>query len=351
MAVDSQVLGEVAAVTKKYVATKIPDNLKKVNYMYNAIMREKTKIDGGTKITLPFKGAANPSSMKSINGTTDVIDRNIAQQLFDAEFNWVYKYTSVNYTLDEMTRTVDTPEGWKKYFKAKKQGAMNDGVRQFTQNLYGSRDNAAAGALYDPKGFNGMYDIFAASGTSYGGFADTDFSDNAWAPIIKTTDQAISYNVVSPLITAARARCEGSDMQQNINGTEEKIDLIITNQYLFSQFKIAEQAQQRYSNVQVKDAKDVSIGWNMYEVDGVKWMIDDFCPGSQTAATYDNWMIIVPTSSFILQCKYGLGMGNSPVDVDNLRLPNQTIIGSDSFFAGALTTAGRRNMVVHKNLA
>jgi hypothetical protein len=351
MAVDSQVLGEIAAITKKHVSQNIPDNLKKVNYFYNAIMKEKVKIDGGSKITLPFKGAANTASMKSINGTTDVIDRNISQQLFDAEFDWVYKYTSVNFTLDEMARTIDSPQGWKKYFKAKKQGAMNDGVRQFTQNLYGSRDNAAAGALYDPKGFNGLYDVFAPSGTAYGGFADTAFSDDAWNPTIATGNQVITYNVLSPLITAARARCEGSDQQTNLNGTELKIDLIVSNSYLFSQFKIAEQAQQRYSNVQVKDAKDVNIGWNMYDVDGVKWMIDDFAPGSKASGTYDNWLMVLPTAAFILQCKYGLGMGKSPVDTDNVRIPNQTIIGSDSFFAGALTTAGRRNMVIHKTLA
>lgn len=350
--VDSTTLGEVAAITKKYVSKRIPDNLKKVNYIYNAIMKEKIPIDGGTKITLPFKGAANPSSMKSINGTTDVIDRNIAQQLYDAEFSWVHKYTSVNFTLDEMARTIDSPEGWKKYFKAKKQGALNDGVRQFTQNLYGSRDNSAAGStLYDPKGFNGMYDIFASSGTTYGGWADTSFSDEAWTPILSTTEQAITYNVVSPLITQARARCEGSDSQTNINDTALKIDLAVSNNYLFSQFKIAEQAQQRYTNVQVKDPSDVQIGWNMYEVDGIKWMIDDFAPGSKTAGTYDNWLIIVPTAAFILQVKYGLGTKASPVDVDNLRIPNQTIIGSDSFFSGALTTAGRRNMVCHKALA
>lgn len=346
--VDSQNLGELGAITKKLVAAAIPDNLKKKNYMYNTIMDKKHKISGGSKITLPFKGSANPASMKSINGTTDVVDRNIAQQLYDAEFAWTHKYTSVNFTLDEMARTQDSADGWEKFMNSKKNGAINDGVRQFTQNIYASRTDATAD-YYDPKGFNGFADIFATSGTTYGGWADTDFSENAWAPIIKTTNASITYNVLSPLLTEARARSEAGEAQSNMYGDESKLDLIVTNQFLFSQFKVAEQAQQRYSNVQVKDPKDVAIGWNMYEVDGIKWMIDEFISGSQTAGTYDNWLIALSTSDMILQYKYGLG-SDSPLDTSSLRIPNQTITGNDTFFSGAMTTAGRRNFAVHKNL-
>jgi len=336
---------EAAAVVVKNVRKKVPDQLRKSNAIFNLITEKQVvKISGGVEITTPFKAYVN-NAINYINGTTDTIDMNVYQQLVYAKFPWVYRVLPVNFTLDEYTKAYEAEEAMADFFAIKINGAIADGVRNFTTGFYNSRSSM------DPKSFNGMRDILATSGTSYGGWADTDFTGDVWAPIIDTTNQAISYSAISSKIGQLKGRIQ-ADSQPNRFGDDLKVDFAICNSFLWSNFKINEQAKQRFTNVRVTDANDVSIGWDMYDVDGVKVQIDEFAPGSASSSAFDNWFIILASGALELRAKYGgfKGLQKSPFDSEDIRIPNQTIMGSQEFFAGALVAPSRRAFAVLKNL-
>lgn len=327
-------LNEANAVVTQYIFKDIPDGLAKANYLWRKLAIEnKEYISGGKNIQFPIKLLAN-NQLGFINGSTDVIDTNISQQINYGTLNWKYFYNNVSITLDDITKTNDTPLAIKSLMKAKIELGKTDAVRRLTQALHGS-------STTDPKSFDGLQDaIAAASGTAYAGLLDTDYADpTAYLPVQDSTTTAVNYSNIAPLIAQVKARLS----QDGSNALDYKLDCAISNSAVYTRFMVAEQNKQRFYENTTLDA-----GFEGIKVNGVFWYVDEFTPGSADGATNDNYLYFLTSKSMCMFYKFGLDK-QSPFD-GAIRIPNQTIQTNQMYLAGNVAVKNRRVNGVFKTL-
>lgn len=326
-------LSEANAVVTQFIFKEIPDGLEKANYLWKMLATDQNEyVSGGKNIQFAIKTLAN-QQLGFINGSTDVIDTNISQQLVYGTLNWKYFYNNISITIDDLTKTQDTPLAIKSLMEAKKNLGKADAVRTLTQALHDS-------STVNAKSFDGLPDIFAASGTAYAGLLDTEFPDaTAYLPVIDTTTQVVNYANIQPLISQVRARLQ----QDGSSSLDYKLDVAISNDSVYSKFMIAEQNKQRfYENTTLES------GFEGIKINGVFWYVDNFTDGTADGTTADNFLYFLTSKSFKFFYKYGLDR-KSPYDGE-IRIPNQTIMANQYYLAGNLANTNRRVNGVFKTL-
>ena len=315
-------LNEANAVVTQFIFKEIPDGLQKANYLwYLLATKNKEYIDGGKFIQFAIKALAN-QSQGFINGSTDVIDMNVNQQLVYGTLNWKYHYSNVSITLDDLTKTSDTPRAIKSLLEAKKQMGKADAIRQLSAAVHNS-------STVNPKSFDGLVD--AISSGAYAGLTPGDFTDNAYLPIVDTATTVVSYSNIAPMITRLRARAQNAG-GASVNG---KVDLMLSNDAVYQAFMNSQQGNQRFVEV-----SDLAAGFEGVKVNGVSWFVDSNAAGSGDGVTADNYLYVLTSDTLRMAYKYGLD-NKSPLD-GVVRIPNQPINGTQAFFAGNLVVDNRR---------
>lgn len=332
MATATYNLDEIFAVTTKFIDDQVSEIFMNTTPLYNEIMKKKEYVDGGNRLTVPLDFNPN-QSIGFISGTAaDLLNVNTQQNMISAELGWKYLYSNFSITLQDLNATADSKHAVVNLVSQKAKNTLGS-VRQFLAKAF-----YASGAS-DPMAFNGMADIFAASGTAYAGLLDTNMGldevgDKKWLPQIDTSTTSITYAALEPMITKLKTKA-------SINGNAAKLGYMVSKAAVLSKFKATQQTQQRFL-----PAKDLAAGFDGLNVDGIIWYADEFCPGSGSAYT----LYIINPDSIKFFYKYGFEGKNSPNDVSGLRLPNQPVMIHQKFYTGNLFCVDRRVNGVFKAL-
>jgi hypothetical protein len=320
MATQTYNLDEIFAITTKYLDDQISEIFMNTTPLYNEIMKKKEYVDGGNRLTVALDFNPN-QSINYITGTSaDLLNVNTQQNLIPAELDWKYLYSNFSITLRDLNATADSKHAIVSLVSQKAKNTLGS-VRQFlAKSFYGSAAN-------DPNAFNGMADIFAASGTAYAGLLDTDLGldevgDAKWLPAFDTSSTVVDYQTIEPMITKLKTKA-------SINGNGAKLGYMVSKANILSAFKQNQQMQQRFL-----PAKDLAAGFDGVNVDGVVWYADEFAPAG--------YLYLINPDSIKFFYKYGFEGKDSPQDVSGLRLPNQPIMVHQKFYTGNLFCVDRR---------
>lgn len=287
------------------------------------------KETGGLYLQFPVKLIAN-STQGFIAGSGGTVGIAPSVQNQYGVLNWKYFYWSTNFTLADMT--IANGEQDKIKILAKKiKGSMNDANRTMASATF---TGTGSGALY----FDGLADVGAASGTSYAGLTDTDYSDaTAYLPYISTATQ-VTYANINEMINTTRAR-----VQQSEYNPERIFGLM--NSGVFSKFQAAVQNAQMFI-----DTKDMySVGFQGFRVNGVEFYLDAYVQGTNTAESTNNYIWIIPMDVFKFHYKFGFD-ASSPFDTQDLRIPDQPVLSTQKFIAGNWVCTDRRLVSVCKTM-
>jgi len=321
-------LSNAVAIAHKYIEKNVPVLFAMAHPLMDKMMERKEYADG-ERLQFPL----NFNKMQNvgfISGTTaDVIDTNTQQNLTYAELDWKKWNEGFSITLDELVRA-SGDNAVKNIITAKTENTL-ESIKDFIQTgFYGS-------ATTNTLAFNGLADIFAASGTAYAGLTDTDFGndvagDNLFLPNIDTTLHYCSYSNISPKITKIKSKGQGAP------------DYMISNSNVFQAYKsIMQAAGQRYVG-----ETELKSGFDSIKVDGVTWLADDYAPGT-SSSTQDNYLYIISSKTFGIKYKFGFGKA-SPMDSDNILIPNQPVIFKNKYGAANIYCNNRRLNAVFKAL-
>lgn len=320
MATQTYNLDEIFAVTTKYIDKNVEEIFCNTTPLLKEIMKKKEYVDGGNRLTVALDFNPN-QAIGYITGTAaDLLNVNPQQNLIPAELDWKFMYSNFSITLKDLNATADSKHAIVSLVSQKAKNTLAS-VRQFlASSFYGSAAN-------NPNAFNGLADIFAASGTAYAGLLDTDLGvdavgDKKWLPQFDTTSTVCDYQSIEPMLTKLKTKA-------SIEGNASKLGYMVSKANILSSFKQKQQLQQRFL-----PAKDLEAGFDGVNVDGVVWYADEFCPAST--------LYLINADSIKFFHKYGFEGKDSPQDVSGLRIPNQPIMVHQKFYTGNLFCVDRR---------
>lgn len=320
MATQTYNLDEIFAVTTKYIDKNVEEIFCNTTPLLKEIMKKKEYVDGGNRLTVALDFNPN-QAIGYITGTAaDLLNVNPQQNLIPAELDWKFMYSNFSITLKDLNATADSKHAIVSLVSQKAKNTLAS-VRQFlASSFYGSAAN-------NPNAFNGLADIFAASGTAYAGLLDTDLGvdavgDKKWLPQFDTTSTVCDYQSIEPMLTKLKTKA-------SIEGNASKLGYMVSKANILSSFKQKQQLQQRFL-----PAKDLEAGFDGVNVDGVIWYADEFCPAST--------LYLINADSIKFFHKYGFEGKDSPQDVSGLRIPNQPIMVHQKFYTGNLFCVDRR---------
>ena len=320
MATQTYNLDEIFAVTTKYIDKNVEEIFCNTTPLLKEIMKKKEYVDGGNRLTVALDFNPN-QAIGYITGTAaDLLNVNPQQNLIPAELDWKFMYSNFSITLKDLNATADSRHAIVSLVSQKAKNTLAS-VRQFlASSFYGSAAN-------NPNAFNGLADIFAASGTAYAGLLDTDLGvdavgDKKWLPQFDTTSTVCDYQSIEPMLTKLKTKA-------SIEGNASKLGYMVSKANILSSFKQKQQLQQRFL-----PAKDLEAGFDGVNVDGVIWYADEFCPAST--------LYLINADSIKFFHKYGFEGKDSPQDVSGLRIPNQPIMVHQKFYTGNLFCVDRR---------
>lgn len=313
-------LDEIFATTTKYIDDKITEAFGLTTPFMNEVMKRKKYVDGGNRLTFAID-AIPMNNIGFISGTAaDLLDVSTQQNLVPAELDWKYLYTGYSVTLQDLNTTANSKHAIVSLVVEKAKNSLASTKQFLSKSLFASATN-------NPQAFNGLGDVFAASGTSYAGLLDTDLGvdeagDKLWLPQFDTTSTVCDYQSISPMLDKLKTKA-------NFSGTGSKIDFMISKANILSAFKKAQQAQQRFIA-----EKDLKAGFDGINVDGVVWYADEFAGAGE--------LFLLSSDSFKFMYKYGFDGKSSPQDISGVRLPNQPIMTHQRFITGNLACTNRR---------
>ena len=320
MATQTYNLDEIFAVTTKYIDKNVEEIFCNTTPLLKEIMKKKEYVDGGNRLTVALDFNPN-QAIGYITGTAaDLLNVNPQQNLIPAELDWKFMYSNFSITLKDLNATADSKHAIVSLVSQKAKNTLAS-VRQFlASSFYGSAAN-------NPNAFNGLADIFAASGTAYAGLLDTYLGvdavgDKKWLPQFDTTSTVCDYQSIEPMLTKLKTKA-------SIEGNASKLGYMVSKANILSSFKQKQQLQQRFL-----PAKDLEAGFDGVNVDGVIWYADEFCPAST--------LYLINADSIKFFHKYGFEGKDSPQDVSGLRIPNQPIMVHQKFYTGNLFCVDRR---------
>lgn len=334
-------LQDALAVTTANINNEISDILAKENYLYQKLDKMKVFKDGGLNFQIPI--ANQESNQKGfIAGTNDVINLSPNTVLTYGTLNWKNFYYGVSIELMDMVTTSDSSDAVVSLVLAKKAQALNSAVRDLSSGFYGS---AANNVLL----FNGFADIFAASGTAYAGLNNSSANLSNWFYLLDTAltggsaINLLTYNYLAKMITTLNARSGQMPVDKTIN-SNYKVDLILANPAVYSQYCAQMQVQQRYY------ADDIAkTGFEYVKVNNVDFTSDPFSPGSGDGTTADNFCYVLSMASIQLWYKYWFDKP-SPIDYKGMTIPNQPLASTVQYLSGNLVCTNRRVNGVFKTL-
>ena len=320
MATQTYNLDEIFAVTTKYIDKNVEEIFCNTTPLLKEIMKKKEYVDGGNRLTVALDFNPN-QAIGYITGTAaDTLSVTPQENLIPAELDWKFMYSNFSVTLRDLNATADSKHAIVSLVSQKAKNTLAS-VRQFlASSFYGSAAN-------NPNAFNGLADIFAASGTAYAGLLDTDLGvdavgDKKWLPQFDTTSTVCDYETIEPMLTKLKTKA-------SIEGNASKLGYMVSKANILSAFKQRQQLQQRFL-----PAKDLEAGFDGVNVDGVIWYADEFCPAST--------LYLINADSIKFFHKYGFEGKDSPQDVSGLRIPNQPIMTHQKFYTGNLFCVDRR---------
>ena len=309
-----------AAVTQYIEDEKTWDGLAKRTAFMNHLMGKGKKHQvGGLYIQFPIKLIANTAS-GFISGTNALTSVNPSVQLQYGTLNWKYFYFHVNFSLSDYN-TCKGDDEKVDFFATKTEGALNDAIREWSTYFhYTSTSNALL-----PEG---LLDVVAASQTAYAGLTDTDYSDTtAYLPLIDSSTATVNYTNINLGYTQLQSRMQKELMPEGVMG--------IMNAGTFARFQSSVQNQQIFTESSVLKA-----GSPGFKVNGVDFVLDAYCPGTQNGSTADNYVYIFPTD--IMKMYYNFGFGTkSPFD-GVTKMPNQPIESIQHYISFNLVCNNRR---------
>jgi hypothetical protein len=316
-----------AAVVQYIESEKTWDGLAKRTAFMNHLMgKGKKKINGGLYIQFPIKLVANASSA-FISGTNSLVDINPSIQLQYGVLNWKYYNFAINFTLQDFN-VANGKEEVVDFMAEKTEGALSDAVREWSQAAHIGTFSAAAGTQSTyPLKLDGLLDFCVASGTSYAGLTNTDYTSGYYLPIIDSTTATMNYTNINLGINKLKGRMQKEMSPSGILG--------IMNPATYSRFQSSVQNAQRFT-----EESTLKAGSEGFKVNGIDFVLDSDCPGTQDGSTADNMCYIFPTD--IMKMYYHFGFGSkSPFDGE-VRMPNQPIMSTQHFVSFNLVCVNRR---------
>lgn len=330
MAFTTSQLSNAFAIAHKYIDKELPILFEMEHPFLKKIMDGKQHADGERlQFPLSFNKMQN---IGFISGTSaDILDSNTQQNLTYAELDWKMWYEGFSVTHEELVKA-SGPNAVVDIVTAKVENTL-ESFRDFMhRNIMGS-------ASSDPRAFNGLLDIFAASGTAYAGLTDTDFGtdvagDSLYLPLIDTSVHYPSYSNISPFITKIKAK------------KATALDYILTTPAIFQRYKDLQQASgQRYVG-----EKDLKSGFEGLMIDGVPMLADAYVQGTGGATT-DSYMYGISSKTMGLKYKYGWDKVSPLSDREGVVIPNQPIIFRKDLYAANMFCNDRRLNFVLKTLS
>lgn len=259
----------LTAITQKYIAPRVVDNtFKGAPFAY--WMREEGRlvIRGGRSITQPIIKAQLNSEMY------DGLDPATLEQLepfTSAEYQW--KWGRVPFVIQETDIDKNSgDEGVVDIVQATEETAKLTMIELLSSQLFGT--NASA-----PKSFDGLQDLFAASGTSYGGLLDTEFvSPATWLTQIRSL---LSAGVLTALdMRLLRGQCTKGAVKPNLG---------LCNFPTYAKIWAIAQGAQRFG-----EERMASLGFDHIMFEDMAIMPDEHASGSGTGLA-DNWLMFLNT--------------------------------------------------------
>lgn len=327
------IYGEAFAVATRYILKKTPEIFTTVTPVLTKIMEKKEYVDGGYRLSEAVQ-AYMMQNIATITGTAaDILDVSTQKNLECAQLDWKHIYSGFSVTQDDIVKTGSSKHAIASLMAKKAENSIASTKEFIAAQLFGS-------AVNNPKDLNGFGDMFAASGTAYAGLVDTNLGNDSagdpiWLPKIDSSSTYVDYETISPMITKLKTKC-------SFDGRGTILDYMVSDATTFSAFKVKQQAQQRFVA-----AKDLQAGFDGLIVDGVTWYADDHV---QNASSTARTLYLIATDSIKLLYKFGFGGEKSPLDVDQLRIPNQPILSNQKLHAGNFFMVNRRVNGVFKAL-
>lgn len=326
---------EISAVTKQMIIAECPDALETAHPVIKWLSTEGRKsFDGGTLIQFPIKMLAN-QSYGAISGTNALLDVTPSQQDVYGTLNLKYAYFAVNFTQQDFALNAGE-NAVIDLIKQKTEGATADMIRFMSTMVHGS---SSANALL----WEGLQDIVAASGTSYAGLLNTDYTNSSVAsavpylPVI-TTDTTLNYQNITKMMYQVRARMQ-------VTGNNYKRVFGIMNPASYSKYLSSIQGQQ----LAVNTSDMYFSGFDGFKINGIEFYMDAYCPGSQDGTTADNYVYLIPMDVLNLYVRWGAALGakESPFDTE-MQLPNSFIKSVQHGIAANMVCTNRRLIAVNK---
>jgi len=329
MAFTADQLNQVYAVVPSAIEKEIINQLLVTTALLNTVTKKPILeyFDGGADIQIPVQKAKNKSG-GFFSGGFDQRDISSNQLITNAKFDLKYQDYSVTTTLKEIALTSGA-NAVVSLIEEKVKLAAQDAANVMAEGLFGSGSDSDGFAI------NGFTDIFAASGTAYGGLTNTDFDDNTtWLTEIDTSTNTINFANINGLVGKLI----------NKGGQRYAPKLMISNSYVQDKFLNSQQSQQRFTS-----ENDLKSGFAGVKFRNIDWFVDEYCQGSGDAAVDDNHLYIIAPETMSLKYKYGFEGKNAPTNM-NAPLPNQSAVLSKHDMAYNLVCKARRYNGVFKNL-
>jgi len=323
MTLSADQLNEALAVGGNHINKEMPILFTQAHPLYDLLLKRKEKVTGGDKIQMGIVDAKVQSTGFITGTASDTLNTNKNRNITHGELDWKYYYSALTLELDELNKCQDSKEAVINLISTKIEALEETVIDDLCTMFYES-------GTAKNKQFNGMADIFAASGTAYAGITDTDVTN--WLTSIDSSTTAINYSNIQTKMTYLKSI-----------GKRNKLDWMISNSAVLSKFKDNEQLKQRFY-----DSSKLDAGFEVYNVDGVKWYADEYCQGSGSG-TADNHLYLLNSKTLKLFYKYGFGT-KCPLDKIDIRTPNQPIETRINFMSGNIGCTNRRLNGVFKTL-
>lgn len=326
---------EIAAVTKQMIIEDMPDALETAHPLIKWASNEgRKKFDGGTLIQFPVKMLAN-QSYGSISGTNAIVDITPSQQDVYGTLPIKYAYFSVNFTQQDYALNAGE-NAVIDLIKQKTEGGKADMIRFMATMIHGTSST-------DNTRWDGLKDITAASGTSYAGLLDTDYTNptvasaSPYLPVI-TTDTVLNYPNITKMMYQIRARMQ-------LMGNNFRRVFGVMNPGTYSKYLSILQGQQ----LAVNTSDMYFSGFDGFKINGIEFYMDAYCPGTQDGTTADNYVYIIPMDVLSLYVRWGsaLGAQASPFDGE-IQIPNSPIKSVQHYIAANMVCNNRRLVAVNK---
>lgn len=256
-------------LTNKYIAPEVTDNAF-AGQPFAYFLREhgRLTLKGGRTITYPI--LKDDLTAEMYDGLEPATLENV-EVACPAEWEW--KWGRIPFVIPETEIDKNGgDEGIVDIVQTYTEDAKLTAVKLLGTNLHGTNSSA-------PKFFNGLQDMAAASGTSYAGLLNTDFTSPAnWLMYIHTP---LSANILSPMdMRVMRGQTTYGSAIANLG---------LCNFSVYAKIWALAETDQRFGQ-----EKMASIGFDHVMFEGMPIIADAGAPGSGLTQT-DNWLYFLNT--------------------------------------------------------